>query len=38
MELTTWEIIGIIVLILLFLFILLKAIWLLIRYYLDNKE
>jgi hypothetical protein len=34
MELTTWDIIGIIILVLLFLVILVKALWLLIKYYM----
>ncbi|GEM_PF-3343163 len=37
MELTTWDIIGIIILVLLFLVILVKALWLLVEYYLNNK-
>ncbi len=38
MNLTTWDIIGIIIWVLIFLVILIKAIWLLIEYYLNNKE
>ncbi len=38
MELTSWDIIGIVVLILIFLFVLIKAIWLLLEFYGNNKE